>query len=350
MCYSTKNLRQHSDNRELETTLARYIIRRVLYMVPTLLVISFIVFSFIQLPPGDYLSAQMAALSAEGEVVDQAEIAMLTQRYGLDQPFFQQYWTWLTNMIFHGDLGQSFELRQGVVAILKERVPLTALLTFATILLTWIVAFPIGLYSAVKQYSFGDYVFTTLGFLGLAVPNFLIALVLMYLAFKYFGLSTWGLFSDEYYDAPWSFMKFLDLLSHFWVPLVVLGTAGTAGLIRTLRANLLDELRKPYVVAARARGVSERKLIIKYPVRVAVNPFFSFIGLFLPALIGGEVLVSKVLGLPTMGPILLDALISQDMYLAGSVLMVGSVLTVIGVLVSDIALAWLDPRIRYQYR
>ena len=261
-----------------------------------------------------------------------------------------QYGKWITGIVLHGDFGQSFQWNRPVIDLILDRLPLTILISVATILFTWLVSFPIGVYSAVNQYSIGDYIATTIGFLGLAVPNFLIALVLMYIGLEYFGHSVGGLFSPEFVDAPWTWAKFVDLLAHLWVPVVVLGTAGTAALIRILRANLLDELHKPYVVAARARGGTEGSLLVKYPLRVALNPFVSTIGWLLPLLISGDIIVGRVLSLPTTGPLLLNALISQDMYLAGSIIMIVSVLTVIGTLLSDILLAWLDPRIRLQAR
>jgi peptide/nickel transport system permease protein len=319
-------------------------------MVPVLFAISIVAFVIIQLPPGDYLTTLVSQLQAQGDQVDQAQLAALSARYGLDDPVIVQYLKWISQILFHGDFGTSFAWNKPVSELLAERVPTTVALAVTTLLFTWIVAFPIGVYSAVRQYSVGDYVATTIGFLGLAIPEFLIALVLMYIGLTYFDQSVGGLFSPEFVDASWNLGKLLDLLSHLWVPIVVLGMAGTAGLIRVLRANLLDELHKPYVVAARARGMPERRLTIKYPLRVALNPFVSTVGWVLPGLVSGEVIVATVLSLPTTGPLLLDALKSQDMYLAGSVILIVSVLTVIGTLISDIALAWLDPRVRLRYR
>ncbi|MEQ7129456.1 ABC transporter permease [Actinopolymorpha sp. B11F2] len=327
-----------------------YIGRRVLLMVPVLFAISVVAFVIIQLPPGDYLTTLVSQLQAQGDTVDQAQLAQLSARYGLDDPVFVQYLKWITNILFHGDFGTSFAWNKPVSSLLAERLPLTIVLAVTTLLFTWVVAFPIGVYSAVRQYSAGDYAATTLGFLGLAIPEFLIALVLMWIGLNYFGQSVGGLFSPEWQDEPWNLGKLIDLLSHLWVPVVVLGMAGTAGLIRVLRANLLDELHKPYVIAARARGMPERRLTIKYPLRVALNPFVSTVGWVLPGLVSGEVIVAQVLSLPTTGPLLLDSLKSQDMYLAGSVILIVSVLTVIGTLISDIALAWLDPRVRLRYR
>lgn len=325
----------------------RYVVRRILYMIPTILVISIITFVIISLPPGDYLTTVVAQMRAQGGDVDQARIAALEVRYGLDSPLWVQYFKWIGGIVT-GDFGQSFELNRSVNSVLAQRLPLTIAIAVCTLVFTWVIALPIGLYAAVRQYKLGDYIATTIGFLGLAVPNFMIALVLMYLGYRYFGQSVGGLFSPQYVDAGWNLGKVLDLLSHLWVPIVVLGTAGTAGLIRILRANMLDELRKPYVVAARARGVPERKLILKYPLRVALNPFISTAGWMIPVLISGEVIVAQVLSLPTTGPTLLSSLLSQDMYLAGSIILLTSVLTVIGTLLSDLLLARIDPRVRLQ--
>jgi peptide/nickel transport system permease protein len=328
----------------------RFIVRRILILIPTMVAISMVTFVVIQLPPGDFLSTRVAQLQAQGDgSLGAQELARLTERYGLDQPVYVQYWNWITNIVLRGDFGDSFEYNRPVSALLAERLPLTLALSILTLLFIWAISFPIGVYSAVRQYSVGDYTFTFLGYLGLAIPNFLIALVLMWLSLRWFGMSPGGLLSPEYRDAPWSLAKLGDLLGHLWIPVVIWGTAGTAANIRVLRANLLDELRKPYVVAARARGNVERWMIIKYPVRVALNPFFSTIGWILPGLIAADAITSQVLNLHTTGPLLLQALLSQDMYLAGSVLMISAVLVVIGTLVSDIALAWLDPRVRQRY-
>lgn len=322
-----------------------YMLRRTLYMIPTLFLISIASFVIIQLPPGDYLTTLISQMRSQGGGVDQSRIAELQVRYGLNSPIWVQYLKWIGGVLT-GDFGQSFELNRPVSSVLAQRLPLTVLVSFCTLIFTWVVALPIGLYSAVRQYKIGDYIATSIGFLGLAVPNFLIALVLMYIGYRFFGQSVGGLFSPQFVDAQWNLGKLLDLLSHLWVPIVVLGAAGTAGLIRILRANMLDELRKPYVVAARARGVPERKLILKYPLRVAFNPLMSTVGWALPALVSGEVIVAQVLSLPTTGPVLLSSLLSQDMYLAGSIILITSALTVIGTLLSDFALAWLDPRVR----
>jgi len=325
-----------------------YLVRRVLYMIPTLFAISVVSFVIIQLPPGDYLTSLVAGLAEQGETIDNAQLEALRERYGLDQPWYVQYWKWISGILLRGDFGQSFEWNRPVSSLIWDRLALTFLLSLSTLLFIWAVSIPLGIYSAVRKYSFGDYVATFLGVIGLATPNFLIALVLMYVAFKYFGQSVGGLFSPEYIDASWSWGRVVDLLAHLWIPVVVIGTAGTAGLIRILRANLLDELGRPYVVTARAKGVPERRLLLKYPVRLALNPFVSGIGGVLPGLVSGETIVSIVLSLATTGPLLLRALTSQDMYLAGSFILMLSVLTVMGTLLSDLLLAWLDPRIRYR--
>ncbi len=327
--------------------MATYIIRRLLTMIPTLLVISILVFVIIQLPPGDYLESYMAELQSQGESVDEQKIAFLREQYRLDQPLYKQYFFWVTGML-QGDFGYSFEYNLPVTDVVGDRLFLTVLISAVTILFTWAVAFPIGIYSATHQYSWGDYGLSLLGFLGLATPNFLLALVMLYFANVYFGTSIGGLMAAEYIDAPWSVDKLISVLEHLWIPVVVIGTSGTAGMIRRLRANLLDELQKQYVVTGRAKGLPPGKLLRKYPLRVSLNFFIADIGNLLPTVISGAEIVAVVMSLPTTGPILLAALQSQDMYLAGSFLMFLAVLTVFGVLVSDIALALLDPRIRLQ--
>ncbi|GIV77754.1 ABC transporter permease [Litorilinea aerophila] len=326
----------------------QFLIKRILYMIPTLLAISIVAFIIIQLPPGDYLTTLVASLASQGEDIDPAALQALKERYGLGQPIYVQYYKWISGIVLRGDFGQSFAWNMPVKDLIWSRLALTFVLSLSSLLFVWIVAFPIGIYSAVKQYSIGDYIATFLGFIGLATPNFLLALILMYIAFKYFNQSVGGLFSPEYQDAPWSWAKVVDMLSHLWIPVIIIGTAGTAGLIRVMRANLLDELRKPYVVTARAKGLPEWKLLFKYPVRVALNPFISTVGWVLPTLVSGAAITSIVLSLPTTGPLLIRALMSQDMYLAGSFILMLSVLTVIGTLVSDLLLAWLDPRIRLE--
>lgn len=326
----------------------RYIAHRLVLMIPTVFGISVIAFIIIQLPPGDYLTTTIAQLSAAGDLVEEEAIAALKNRYGLDQPLHMQYLKWIWGIVSRGDFGMSFEWELPVRELIWPRLSLTVVLALATLVFTWAVAFPVGIYSAVRQYSIGDYFFTGVGFIGLAIPNFLLALVLMYIALKVFNQSVGGLFSPEFVEASWSLARIQDLLGHLWIPMVILGTAGTAGLIRLMRANLLDELRKPYVKTARAKGLSEVRLLLKYPVRVALNPFVSTIGWTLPLLVSGSAIVSVVLSLPTTGPLLLRALIAQDMYLAGSFILLLGVLTVIGTLVSDVLLAWLDPRIRFE--
>ena len=324
-----------------------YILRRLLIALGTVWVISVIAFAIIQLPPGDYVTSYIAQLMATGTLVTQEEAENLRIQYGLHQPLYAQYarWVWL---MMQGNFGVSMEWQRPVLEVIGDRLLLTALLAFAAVIFTWILAIPIGIYSAVRQYSIGDYIFTFIGFVGLAVPSFLLALVVMYLTFAYFGASIGGLFSTEYLDAPWSLARVWDLCKHLWVPALILGTAGTAQLVRILRANLLDELRKPYVVTARAKGLSELRTILKYPVRVALNPFISTIGYTLPFLVSGSIIVSIVLSLPTVGPLLLKALIAQDMFLAGTIVLLLGLMTVIGTLISDILLVWIDPRIRLE--
>ncbi len=326
-----------------------YTARRILVMIPTLIAISIIIFIIIQLPPGDYLETYINELKSQGEQVDPARIEYLKEIYGLDKPMHEQYLLWVFGLL-QGDLGYSFEFELPVSEVVGDRLWLSMVLSTSTIIFTWIMAFPIGIYSAVRQYSAGDYALTFLGFLGLATPNFLLALVLMYLANVYFGVSIGGLMDERYIDQPWSLAKAGSVLEHLIVPVIVIGTAGTASLIRTLRANLLDELQKQYVVTGRAKGLSPRKLLLKYPLRIALNPFVADIGNILPRIISGAVLVSVVMNLPTTGPMLLRALQSQDMYLAGSFLRFLSLLVVIGTFLSDLGLAALDPRIRLEGR
>ncbi len=323
----------------------RYLAHRLLVMIPTLLAISALVFLIIQLPPGDYLETIIAQAEATGEKVDPKWIAFMRETYGFDKPMWEQYVLWVFGML-QGDFGYSFEWELPVSEVVGDRIWLTMMVSIATIIFTWVVSFPIGVYSATHQYSWGDHGLTFLGFLGLATPNFLLALVLLYLAKVHFGTSIGGLMDPQYVDQPWSLAKLGSVLAHLWIPVVVIGTSGTAGMIRRLRANLLDELQKQYVVTARAKGLSPIRLLFKYPLRVAINPFIADIGGLLPEVISGATIVAVVLSLPTTGPMLLDALQSQDMYLAGSFLMFLAVLTVIGVLLSDLALAVLDPRIR----
>jgi len=321
-----------------------YFVRRLFIMIPTLLAISFLVFLIIQAPPGDYLTTIIDELQRRGEST-QEKIEFLRQQYGLDQPFVVQYYRWVVGLL-QGDLGYSFEYGLPVSEVVGDRLLLTVVVSFATIIFVWLVSFPIGIYSATHQYSVGDYGLTFLGFLGLATPSFLLALVLLYFANVTFGISIGGLMDPAYIDAPWSWGKVGSVLAHLWVPVIVIGTSGTAAMIRRLRANLLDELQKQYVVTGRAKGLPPGRLLVKYPLRMSLNPFISDIGSLLPDVVSGAVIVSVVLSLPTTGPMLLDALRSQDMYLAGSFLMFLALLTVIGVFISDLALAALDPRIR----
>tara|TARA_B110000091_G_C13778115_1_gene459801 strand:+ start:600 stop:1565 length:966 start_codon:yes stop_codon:yes gene_type:complete len=311
----------------------------------TLVVISALVFIIIQLPPGDYLTTYIEELKAQGEVVDPKKITFLRSQYGLDQPMTTQYFVWLTGML-QGDFGYSFEYDLPVTDVVGDRMWLSMILNFATVLFVYMMSFPIGVYSATHQYSWGDHGLTFIGFLGLATPNFLLALILLYFANVWFGTSIGGLMEPEFIDQPWTWGKIKSVLAHLWVPVVVIGTSGTAGMIRRLRANLLDELQKQYVITGRAKGLGELRLLIKYPMRMALNPFIADIGSLLPQVVSGSVIVSAVMSLPTTGPMLLSALQSQDMYLAGSFLMFLAVLTVIGMFVSDVLLAMLDPRIR----
>jgi peptide/nickel transport system permease protein len=324
-----------------------FFVRRIMVMIPTLLAISAITFVIIQLPPGDYLTTMITELESRGEAIDQSRLQFLRETYGLDKPMIEQYFVWLGGMLT-GDYGFSFEYNRPVSEVVGDRMLLTIVVSFATIVFIWVVSFPIGIYSATHQYSLGDYGLTFLGFLGLATPNFLLALVLLYFANVTFGTSIGGLMDPVYMDASWSWAKVLSVLEHLWIPVIVIGTSGTAGMIRRLRANLLDELHKQYVVTARAKGLAPAKVLLKYPLRMAINPFIADIGNLLPQVVSGAAVVSIVLSLPTTGPMLLDALHSQDMYLAGSFLMFLALLTVIGVFLSDLALAALDPRIRLE--
>ncbi len=322
-----------------------YIVRRLLIMFPTLLAISVLVFVIIELPPGDYLESYVAELQSQGESIDPKRIEFLRQEYGFDKPMHERYVHWVWGML-HGDFGYSFEYRLPVRDVIGDKLLLTVIVSFFTVLFTWIIAFPIGVYSATHQYSWGDYGLTFIGLLGLATPNFLLALVLLYLANVWFGTSIGGLMDAQYLDQPWSWGKMLSVLEHLWIPVIVVGTSGTAAMIRRLRANLLDELEKQYVITARAKGLPPFRALVKYPLRMALNFFISDIGSILPSVFSGTALVAIVLSLPTTGPVLLAALQSQDMYLAGSFLMFLAFLTVVGVLLSDLALAALDPRIR----
>ena len=324
-----------------------YIIRRIIYMIVVLLVLSVVSFFIIQLPPGDFLTAFIENMRAQGTVVGEEQILLLKTYYGLDQPMYLQYLRWLGNLL-QGDLGKSFQWNQPVTELIKERLALTVTISLISLVLTYLIAIPIGIYSATHQYSLGDYAFTVFGFMGLATPNFLLALVLMFLLYKYAGWSVGGLFSPDYVVAPWSLGKVVDLLKHLPIPLVVISTAGTAWTIRVMRGCLLDELKKQYVITARSKGLTERSLLMKYPIRIAINPVISTIGGLLPTIISGATLTSIVISLPTIGPLLLRALRAQDMFLAGSMLMLLSALGIIGNLISDMLLVAIDPRIRFE--
>lgn len=326
-----------------------YILRRCLYMIPTIIAISLVTFWIINLPPGDFVDRQVQEMKMRGEVVTAEQEAGMRELYGLNKNWFQQYGVWLKDIVTRGDFGYSFRWSMNVGDLIWQRLAMTFVVSFSSLLFIWLLAIPIGIFSAVRKYSVGDYIATFLGFIGLATPNFLLALILMYISYCYFDQSVGGLFSPDYLDAPWSWAKVNDMLGHLWIPIIVLGTAGTAGLIRTVRANLLDELSRPYVTTARAKGLPEHRLLFKYPLRLAMNPFVSGLNDIFVGLVSGATIVSVVLSLQTTGPMLLDALKSEDMFLAGSFLMMLSILTVIGTLFSDILLAWLDPRIRKQY-
>jgi len=327
----------------------RYLLRRFLYMLFTVWVITIISFVVIQLPPGDFVTNLVQQMiSAGGQALTPEYEAQLREQYGFNQPVYVQYYKWLRNIITRGNFGWSFTYRRDAKELIVERLPMTFALSFGSFILVWVIALPIGIYSAVRQYSIGDYIFTFLGFIGLAVPSFLLALICLFVSQKYFGQAMIGLFSQEYADAPWSWAKLLDMLKHLWIPVILIGLGGTAGLIRTMRANLLDELNKPYVETARSKGLPELKLLLKYPVRHALNPFVSTIGWTLPSLVAGEVIVAIVLNLPTSGPVYYTALQRQDLYVAAGFMLLLSVLTVIGTFISDVLLALLDPRIRLQ--
>jgi peptide/nickel transport system permease protein len=324
-----------------------YLVRRLILAILTIWAISILSFVIIQLPPGDYITSYIAQMSAGGSHISQAEADALREEYGLNKPVWVQYLRWM-RQVMQGRFGMALEWSRPVSEVIGDRLWLTMVVSVAAILLTWGLALPIGIYSAVRQYSAGDYVATLLGFIGLAIPSFMLALVVLYFGYTLFGASIGGLFSDEFAEAPWSVAKAWDLAKHLPLPALILGLAGTAQLIRIMRANLLDELRKPYVVTARARGVSERRVILKYPVRVALNPFASTVGYLLPYVVSGSIIVSLVLSLPTVGPLLLRALVAQDMFLAGTIILLLGVMTVVGTFLSDLLLLWIDPRIRLE--
>ena len=324
-----------------------YCARRLLLAMVTVWAITIISFVIIQLTPGDFATAYVTQLQQQGVILTEEDKANIRAEFGLDDPLYLKYGKWVRH-VAQGDFGISMEWRRPVADVIGDRLLLTAVVSVAAIIFTWAMALPIGIYSAVRQYTIGDYVASVIGFIGLAVPSFLIALVLMYLGFAWFGASVGGLFSADMQDAPWTLAKVLDLLKHLPLPAVVLGLGGTAGLIRILRANLLDELRKPYVITARSKGLRMRDLILKYPVRVALNPFASTVGYLFPQVVSGSIIVSLVLGLPTVGPLLLRALTQQDMYLAATIILMLGVMTVIGTFISDLILLWVDPRIRLE--
>lgn len=322
-----------------------YIARRLVLAAVTVFAITLVTFAILHLPPVDFVTAYAAQAAASGSAISAAEADAMRLAYGLNQPLWVQYWKWIS-MVAAGDFGRSFEYGRPVTEVIGDRLWLTVLLSIGAIIVTWGLALPIGIYSAVRQYSIGDYVFTFIGFIGLAVPNFLLALIIMYFGLRWFGINFGGLFSSDQQLAPWTWAKVLDLMNHLPVPILILALAGTAQLVRIMRANLLDELRRPYVVTARARGLAERRVIMKYPVRAALNPFASTIGYLLPFMVSGSVIISVVLSLPTVGPLLLRSLLSQDMLLASTIILLLGVLTVAGTLVSDLLLMWIDPRIR----
>jgi len=325
----------------------RFIVQRLLILPFLLLLFSIIVFWLVQAPPGDFLTSYLANLASSGSSISIEQVEALKRQFGLDQPFYIQYLRWMESLA-KGDLGLSLEYQRPNAELIGERLVLTIALALFAFAITWIIAIPAGIYSATHQNSLLDYFFTVLNYIGVAIPNFMLALVLMWIAFAYFGISITGLFSPEYVQAPWSLERVVDLLKHIWLPALVLGIAGTARLTRVMRANLLDELNKPYVITARAKGLSEWKLVLKYPVRLAINPLVSTIGWYLPQLFSGSLIVATVMNLPNIGPLLLRALTQQDMYLAGSILLIYCFLTIIGTLLSDILLALLDPRIRME--
>lgn len=326
----------------------QFIIRRIGILIPLLFLVSIVSFVVIQLPPGNFVDSYIRNLELQGGSLNDAQKVALERQYGLDQPFIVQYFIWIGKIVLQGDFGNSFKFQRPVVDLLSERIPRTIALSLASIFFTWLIAIPIGILSALKKYTFWDYFFTFLSFLGLSIPAFLLALVLLFFVFTRTGYMATGLFSPDFRDAPWSIAKFLDMMKNVWLPLLVLSVTGSAGLIRILRASLLDELKKQYVTTARAKGLPEWRVILQYPIRIAINPIISTIGWMLPGVVGGELVVSKVLNIPTVGPMMLDAVLGQDMYLAGGFVLILTSLTIVGTLVSDILLAWADPRIRFE--
>lgn len=326
----------------------RFVINRFVYMILTLAAVSMVAFVLIQLPPGDFADSYANKRQQAGAPIKVEELEEIRRRLGIDKPWYIQYGKWISNMVLEGDMGYSWEWRRPVSDLIAERLPLTLLLAFSTLILMYGLAIPIGIYSAVRQYSATDHIFSTVGYVGLAIPNFLLALILMYLGQQWFGQSVGGLFSPEYQDAPWSWPRVVNLAEHLWVPVVVLGTAGTAYLIRTIRASTLDELDKMYVMAARAGGLSPMRLLLKYPVRMALNPIVATLGWRLTYVISGAPIVGVVMSLPDTGPLFLHALLNQDMYLAGGMVLIYCAFTIIGTFISDLLLVLLDPRIRME--
>ncbi len=327
--------------------MTRYIVHRLALLPILMIVYSFVIFAIMQAPPGDFLTAYVATLASSGSSISAEQIAALRHDYGLDQPFVVQYLMWMKNLL-QGNLGLSLEYQRPNADLIAEQLGLTMALALFSFVLTWIIAVPAGIYSAMHPRSLVDHVLTVINYIGVATPNFMLALILMWVAFACFDISITGLYSPDYVDAPWSLARLGDLLAHIWLPALVLGIAGTARLSRIMRANLLDELNKPYVVTARAKGMKEWRLVLRYPVRLAFNPLVSTIGWYLPALFSGSLIVATVMNLPNIGPLLLRALINQDMYLAGGILLIYSFLTIVGTLLSDILLALIDPRIRVE--
>ncbi len=324
-----------------------YIIRRLFIIIPELILISILAFIVIQLPPGDYLTTYIMRLQASGVEINQSIIENLKRQYGLDRPIYIQYFIWIKNIITQGNFGTSFSWNSPVTDLIKERIPITLTISLLSLALTWIIAFPVGIYSATHQYSPFDHIFTFLSFVGVSMPGFLLALIAVWFLYKFTGHAVIGVFSLEYLNQPWSFAKLMDMMKNIWLPVIVVGMAGTASLVRVIRAMMLDEIRKLYVTTARAKGLPEYKVLVKYPLRVAVSPTISSIGWLFPSLVSGESVVGIVLNLQTIGPLLLSASLAQDMYLAGSIVLILGTLTVIGMFISDLLLAWLDPRVRY---
>ena len=327
--------------------MTQHIVKRLLLLPVLLFIFSIFAFVIIQAPPGDFVTSYIAELAASGSSMDQAQIDALRERYGLDQPVTAQYFKWIGRIV-KGDLGVSLDWQKPINELIGERLLLTVILGLLTFFVSWGLAVPIGIISAVKKYTLLDYFFTVFNYIGIATPTFMVALIAMWLAFSWFSVSVTGLFSSDFIDAPWSLGRVGDLAVHIWLPMLILALSGTARLARIMRANLLDELNKPYVEMARAKGMSEWRLIMKYPVRLALNPLVSTIGWYLPLIFSGSLVVATVLNLPTIGPMFLRSLTNQDMFLAGAIVLIYCMLAIVGTLISDILLAWLDPRIRME--